>query len=78
MDKHKLEIRQKKTSTDTIMTGANTEILIDGKPMKGISRASFVVEAGSVAHLLLEMYADVTISSSVDVITKKKKARKRK
>lgn len=52
---HTFEIRQREGSKGA-MTGANTEILIDGRHMAGISKVTLTIEAGGLAKLEMEAY----------------------
>lgn len=57
---HKFTIKQKKNSSG-LMVGANTQILLDGKTLKGCHKAVFEVSAMGVAKLSLELYGTVEI-----------------
>lgn len=57
---HKLTVRQKEGSRG-IMTGANTEILLDGKPLKYVNSLSFSVNASGVAQCFIGIMANVEI-----------------
>src|SRR5512135_1615095 len=59
---HKIEIRQREGSMGA-MAGANTEVLIDGKPLKGATKVEFSVEAGGLAKLKLELLAIAEIKA---------------
>ena len=61
---HKLEIRQKEGS-EGIMTGANTELLLDGKPLKLVQGVKFQVQANGVAKVTLDMIANVAVVGQV-------------
>lgn len=65
----KIEIRQKEGSEDQIMTGANTQILLDGKPLKGVTGVKFEVNARGVAKVTLEMYANVKVIGNIEDLT---------
>lgn len=60
----KIEIRQKEDSGGA-MTGANTEILMDGKPLKGVMGIKFQVTAGGVAKVNLDMIANVAVIGQI-------------
>ena len=61
---HKIEIRQRAGKTG-IMTGANTEVLLDGKNLKFVTSASFKVDAEGVAKVTLEMVGDVVVTGVI-------------
>ena len=54
---HKILIRNK--SPGTLSTGQNTEVLLDGKRLKGVCFIKIEVKPRGLAKVLLEMYADV-------------------
>lgn len=43
------------------MTGAVTQVILDGLPLRGVSRLTFEVGAKEIAKVYLEMYADVQV-----------------
>lgn len=55
----KLTVRNKKPGT--LSVGANTEVLIDGKPLGNISFLKIEIKAKKVAKVTMEMYADVDL-----------------
>ncbi len=65
---HRLEVRQKEQpgNPKRLMTGAGTEVLLDGLPLKGVAGLTFEVAAKGVAKVFLEMYADVSIDAVVE------------
>lgn len=62
---HNIEIRQKTGSVGP-MTGLNTEILLDGKPLKGVLAALFTVQADGIAVLKLEVIGNFSIEANLD------------
>ena len=56
---HTIEIRNK--TPDRCMTGGSTLITIDGKPVKGVTKVSFQVEAREPAKIILELVGDINI-----------------
>jgi len=63
---HTFQVR----STSTIpgpMTGATTEILMDGKPLEGVISATFSFSARGIATVILHMHADVALDADVEV-----------
>lgn len=58
---NKLTIKQKEESKGKVMTGANTEVLLNGKPLPGLTGIKFEVKAASIAKVTLEMIAEVDI-----------------
>lgn len=61
---HKLTIRNKRPGKTS--TGANTEILLDDKPLKGVRKIEYECEAGGVARVTLHMLADVTLEADTE------------
>jgi len=53
----KLTIKNK--APGKFLTGMNTQILIDGKPVRGVRSFKLEVDARKMALLTLEMYVDV-------------------
>ncbi|NVM34002.1 MAG: hypothetical protein HWN81_00300 [Candidatus Lokiarchaeota archaeon] len=53
---HKVTIRNKVPGT--ISTGANTEVLLDGKVLKAVNFAKIEIKASKAAKLTLEMFVD--------------------
>jgi len=47
------------------MTGATTEVLMDGKPMRFLRRVSFDVSGREIAIFTFEMFADLEVDGSV-------------
>lgn len=55
----KLTVRNRKPGT--ISVGANTEVLVNDKPIPGISFLKIEIKAKKVAKVTMEMYADVDL-----------------
>jgi hypothetical protein len=70
---HKLQIRNKPEEAGTLSKGANMEVLLDGTPLRGVSFFKFEVKSGSVAKVMLEMFADVDIEAAVHLSHKELK-----
>lgn len=64
--KNKITIRQKEGSGDTLMTGASTEVLLNGKPIPGLYSIKFEVEAKGVAKVHMSMYGSFDIEGTFD------------
>lgn len=64
---HKIEVRQREGSEGQIMTGGNTQLFIDGKPLKGVKSFKLEVVAGEIATIAVEMYAEVSVESMVNL-----------
>lgn len=62
----RIEVRQRPDS-GMVMTGANTEVLLDGKPIPGITFFKLEVKAGGVAKIMMEMVATVDVNAAVDL-----------
>jgi hypothetical protein len=59
----KLTVRNK--APGTISTGANTEVLLDGQPLKGVSFLKFEFKPAKVIKVVLEMYCEVEVETDV-------------
>lgn len=63
---HRIQVRRKPASEgSTIQTGANTEVLIDGQPFRGITFLKFEVKAKGVAKCTIELFADLDIDAEL-------------
>jgi hypothetical protein len=58
----KITIRNK--HPDSVSTGANTEILLNGMPLPSVSFVKIEIKAKKIAKVMLEMYANVEIDLS--------------
>lgn len=58
---HKIEVRRRPGSEGTVMTGATTQVFLDGKLLVGAYFFKFEVHARKVAKVTIEMFAEVTI-----------------
>lgn len=65
MKPHKVTIKQRKGTTDKIMTGANTIIELDGKKLDGCFAAEFEVDARGVAKVHLSLYGTIDIKGNI-------------
>jgi hypothetical protein len=65
----KIEIRQRKGSQG-IMTGSNTEILIDGKKMGSATKVTFEVAANATAKVNVELLGRVAVSGKIGKYSK--------
>jgi len=61
---HKIEVRQKEGS-EGLMTGANTEVFLDGKRLRCVTSLKFEVKAKGIAKLQLEMLGDYAVSGVI-------------
>lgn len=66
-----IEVSQREGSTG-VMTGANTVLLVDGKPLKGAQSFAFEVSAKGVAKATITLVGRFKISAK-KVLTKKVK-----
>jgi len=73
---HRIQVRNKAAGSGKVMTGASTEVLLDGVPFRGVTFLKFEVKAKGVAKVLVEMFADVEIDAELplDVREAKQKA----
>lgn len=63
---HTFEIRTRKGAPKgRPQTGSATEILMDGKPMKGVRKVTFEVEAREIAKMTIEVYGQFLIKSEL-------------
>ena len=51
-------------------TGANTIVLLDGQPLKGVRKVVFEAEAGGINKITLEMYGFAEINVLGELETK--------
>ena len=70
----KLTIRNLPGSEGRLTVGANTQVLLDGKPLRGLSRLNIEISARELSKVTLEMYVEV----DAKVFTKLKKSKKTK
>lgn len=61
----KLVIRNK--APGTISSGANTEVLLDGKPVRGVSFIKVEVKPKKLTKVVLEMYCEVEVEADVEL-----------
>lgn len=66
-----IEVRQREDSESKVMTGANTVLLVDGKPLKGAQSFAFEVSAKGVAKATITLVGRFKITGKV--LTKKVK-----
>lgn len=55
----------KNRAPGTISTGANTEVTIDGLPLKAVSFLKLEFKPGNVVKVCLEMYCEVEVDVDV-------------
>lgn len=60
-----LEIRQKEGTESSIMVGANTQLLLDGKPLKGAQAVTFEVNARGIAKATVTLIGRFKVSGKV-------------
>jgi len=65
----KIEIRQRKGSHG-IMTGANTEVFVDGQKLRGATKVSIDVAANSVARVNVELIGEIAFVGQIGHYTK--------
>lgn len=70
---HKITVRNRPGSEDRTTTGANTQVLLDGVPLKGASFFKFEVKAAKVAKVTIEMYAIVDLDINAELEKKDEK-----
>lgn len=68
-----LEIKQREDSKNKLMVGANTVILIDGKPLRGAQAVKFEVNARGIAKATVTLVGrfNITGRSRIVKITNK-------
>lgn len=62
---HKLTIRNKPGTEGQPTRGMNTDIFLDGKPLRGASFIKFEVGAKKMAKVMIELYAEVEVDATV-------------
>lgn len=69
---HKITIRQK--APDQISTGFNTEVLLDGVPLRGVTFLKLEIKPKRVTKLVIELVSEIEILDTVieDIIFKTK------
>lgn len=60
---HKITIKNKVPGT--ILTGLNAQVLLDGKPINGITFMKVELKPGKVAKIILELVSDVEIVDTI-------------
>ena len=65
---HKVTVRNRRDADGKISVGANMEVLIDGKPLKGVSFFKCEVKARSIAKVMLEMFCEVDIEMDTKLV----------
>lgn len=63
-----LEIKQRKGSDKSIMVGANTIILIDGKPLRGAQAVKFEVNAGGIAKATVTLIGRFNLTGRSKIV----------
>ena len=58
---HHIQVRNRPGFEGRPTMGTNTEVLLDGIPLKGCSFFKFEVKAGKTARITMELYAEVEI-----------------
>jgi len=63
-----LEIRQRKEALDAgqVMTGANTEVFLDGKQLSYVSKVTFEVAARGIAKTVIVMYTRTQVLGKME------------
>jgi len=64
---HSIVIRQRKNSEGP-WKGYNTEVLLDGKLLKGVCKASFSIDAKGFPKIQLEICGDIKVTGDVEKI----------
>jgi hypothetical protein len=65
----KIEIRQREGSKG-IMTGGNTEVLVDGKKLTTATKVSFEVAASGIARVNVELLGEIAITGRIGKYSK--------
>jgi len=60
-----IELRPKPGTEGQLMTGANTQVLMNGEKLPYVSAFKFEVNARGIAKVTLELYASVNIIGTV-------------
>ena len=62
---HQLTIRNRKAAKGAVSHGAVTEVLLDGRKLKGITSFAYKVEAGSIGKVTLELIARMNLECNL-------------
>lgn len=65
---HKIQIRNREGTEGITTKGMNTQVLLDGVPLKSCRSFKFEVEAGEMAKVTIEMYAEVEMEIQADLV----------
>lgn len=60
---HKLTVKNK--NPGSISTGANTQVELDGQPLKGVRFLKIECKPASVVKVTMELYAEVEVEADV-------------
>lgn len=71
---HKISLKNR--APGKISTGANTRLLLDGKPLKSVKSVTIKAHARKLTTVIIEMYADVDFDGMVSAFVKKKAKKK--
>lgn len=63
-----LEIRQREGSEKNIMVGANTIVLVDGKPLRGAQAVKFEVNARGIAKATVTLIGRFNITGRSKIV----------
>lgn len=63
---HKIEIRKRSDANGNISTGANTEILIDGKVLEGVLEVDIHIGAKDIATVDIKMMGEVSVDLDIN------------
>lgn len=64
---HRIVVTQRKGAS-RYMTGATTEVTIDGKPFRGLKSISFDAQAKGLALVTVELYAEFGLDGEIGVL----------
>lgn len=68
----KLVVKNK--NPGSVSTGANTEVTLDGVPLRGVSFLKLEFKAAKTAKVIMEMYCDVEVQADINFTSEMPKA----
>lgn len=70
----KITVRNREGAEGKISTGANTEVLLDGKRLGSAYFVKFEVHAKKIAKVTIEMYAEIELEANLPLESKTKES----
>jgi hypothetical protein len=67
MSVHKIEVRNREGGEGKLTTGALTQVLLDGQPLRGVTFFKFEVKPSKIAKVQIEMVAEVGVDINTEL-----------